>query len=109
MTKKKCGGSGVLTREVYVRVVEVSASGCLIESRWRLAVGTVGRLKMKLGGVEYDEDVEVVRSQATESAASVYHIGVRFLWTSPRHPSSIRHAVARHAAALETSDTTRVM
>ena len=109
MTQRTCDSPGVLTRELYVRVVEVGASGCLLESRRRLAAGTVGRLKLKLGSAEYADDVEVVRCQAVESASSVYHIGVRFLWTSPRHPGSIRHAVARHAAELETSDTARVM
>jgi PilZ domain len=92
-----------------VRVVDVSASGCLIESRRPLRVGTVGRLELKLGRTEYVDDIEVVRCEAVESAPPVYHIGVRLLWTSPRHPRSIRHAVARHVAELEMSDRTRVM
>ena len=109
MSQKKSDGSGVLRRELYVRVVDVSASGCLIESRRRLGVGAVGRLKLKLGSSEYADDVEVVRCQSIESAPSVYHIGMRFLWTSPRHPGSIRHAVARYAAELERSDPARLM
>jgi hypothetical protein len=105
---RETGDSPVLTRELYIRVVDVSASGCLLESRRRLGVGTVARLTLKLGSVEYADDVEVVRCQPIEGA-SVYHIGVRFLWTSPRHELSIRHAVARHTAELESSSPARLM
>ena len=109
MNQETRDSPGVLTRELYVRVVDVSASGCLIESRRRLGVGVVGRLKLKFGSAEYADDVEVVRCQSIESAPSVYHIGVRFLWTSPRHLGSIRHVVANHAVELEMSDPARVM
>ena len=109
MTRETCDSPGVLARELYVRVVDVSESGCLIETRRRLEPGAVGTLKLKFGSAEYTDHVEVVRCQSIESAPPVYHIGVRFLWTSPRHPGSIRHAVARHAAKLEMSDRARVM
>ena len=34
----------VLTRELHARVIDVSESGCLVETRRRLEVGTIGRL-----------------------------------------------------------------
>ena len=41
---------GVLTREVRVRLVNISASGCLIESSTRLEPGTAGDLRIRVGG-----------------------------------------------------------
>ena len=58
---------------------------------------------------EYGDDLEVVRCQAVEGARSLYHVGVRFLWTTPRHAGSIRYAIAGHAADLEPPDAIRVM
>jgi hypothetical protein len=109
MAQKTWENPGVLTRELYVRVVDISASGCLIESRRRLELGTIARLRLNFGNEEYADDVEVVRCEAMEGVTSAYHVGVRYLWTTPRHPGSIRHAVAFHVAELETSDTPRLM
>ena len=93
---RMCEGPGVLTREVTVRVINISASGCLIESNRRMAVGTVGHLRLRLALEEYSDDVEVVRCQAIAGAGSVYHVGMKFLWTTPRHQQTVRHAVAHH-------------
>ena len=83
---------GVLTREFDVRVLNISAAGCLVESPRRLEVGTVGTLRLAFGVEEYDDDIQVVRCQAIRGAGSVYHIGMQFLGTA-RHPRSIRQAV----------------
>ena len=100
----------VLTRELRVRVINVSASGCLVESYHRLDVGSVATLRVMLGGEEYGDDVQILRCQAIQGAGSVYHLGAQFLWTTPPHERSIRHAVARHLARLAAvSNTTRVM
>ena len=99
----------VLMRELRARIIDISESGCLIEVRRRLDVGTVGTLQLQLGTGEFRDDFEVVRCQAVEGARSLYHVGVRFLWTTPRHAGSIRHAVARHVAELEPPDATWLM
>jgi PilZ domain len=99
----------VLIRELPARVIDISESGCLIESRRLLEVGTVAALRLKLGTEEYTDDVEVVRCQAIKGARSTYHVGVRFLWTSPRYVGSIRHAVAYYVAELKSSEASRVM
>jgi hypothetical protein len=99
----------VLTRELGARIIDLSESGCLIEIHRRLDVGTVGTLQVQFGIAEFRDDFEVVRCQAVEGARSLYRAGVRFLWTTPRHVGSIRHAVALHAAELEPRDTTCVM
>ena len=99
----------ILNRELHARVVDVSASGCLVETRRPLEVGTIGRLRVSLSGEECEDDVEVMRCDAIEGPVASYHVGVRLLWTTPRRPGSIRHAVAGHLEELGTSGTTRVM
>jgi hypothetical protein len=99
----------ILNRELHARVIDVSASGCLVETRRPLEVGTIGRLRVSLSGEECEDDVEVMRCDAIEGPVASYHVGVRLLWTTPRQPGSIRHAVAGHLEELGTSGTTRVM
>ena len=93
----------VLMRELGIRVLNVSAGGCLIESRGRIEVGTIGTLKVKLGTDECTDDIEVVRCEAVQGDETVYHVGVRLLRRSPspRHARSIRQAVARHEREFE--------
>jgi len=99
----------ILNRELHARVIDVSASGCLVETRRPLEVGTIGRLRVSLSGEECEDDVEVMRCDAIEGPVASYHVGVRLLWTTPRQPGSIRLAVAGHLEELGTSGTTRVM
>ena len=99
----------VLMRELRARIINISESGCLIETRRRLDVGTVGTMRLRLGTQEYGDDLEIVRCEAVGSALSLYHVGVRFLWTTPRRAGSIRDAVAGHAGQLDSSDTTFMM
>lgn len=102
--------AATLMRDLVMRVVDISASGCLIESRRRVEVGTVGRLRLKFGNDECADDVEVVRCEPVESGrSSLFHVGVRFLWTTPRDVGSIRHAVTTHAGDLDTARTAWVM
>jgi hypothetical protein len=93
---------GVLTREQRVRVVNLSESGCLIETERPLDVGTVGRLELRFGAQEYADVGEVVRCHAIQGAGSKYHVGMRFLWTTPRREGSIRQAIARHFRSVAT-------
>ena len=99
----------ILNRELHARVIDVSASGCLVETRRRLEVGTIGRLRVRLGSEECEDDVEVMRCDTVAGPVASYHVGVRLLWTTPRCPGSIRHAIASQLEALDTSGTTRVM
>jgi len=99
----------VLMRDILGRILDISPSGCLIESRRPLEAGTVGRLQLKFGNDECADDVEVVRCDAIEGGHSLYHVGVRFLWTSPRDAGSIRHALTRYADALESAWSMWVM
>jgi len=97
----------VLTRDVSVRVANISASGCLIESDRRLEVGTVGALRLDLGGQEYREDVRIVRAQELRGAGARWQVGVEFLWTSSPGPQSLRRVVGLLATRLAGEMTAR--
>jgi PilZ domain len=99
----------VLTRERHVHVLDVSRTGCLLESRWQVQVGTVGRLRLTLGTERCEDDVEVVRCDAVPGKRSLYYVGVRFLWTTPPHPGSIRRVIERHVPEPDTPETNFVM
>ena len=107
---KRGEGLAVLTRELDVRIINVSAGGCLAESPSRLEVGLIGTLWLRFGNDEYADDIEVVRCQGIKGAGAIYHIAMRFLWTTPRLDRSIRQVIRRYAVDLRELPTTgRVM
>jgi hypothetical protein len=91
--------AGVLTREVRVRVINISASGCLVESQRPMDVGMVGQLRMLFGSDEYTDHFQVVRCQPIQGAGALFHVGLRYLWITKYHAGSIRHGV-RHLVAM---------
>jgi c-di-GMP-binding flagellar brake protein YcgR len=94
------GVIAALTREVRVRLLNISASGCLVEGDRQMSVGTVGSLQLRIGEEEYADDIEVVRCDLVERAHAAYLMGMRFLGTSPSDARSIRRAVVREVAEL---------
>ena len=91
--------SGVLTRQLRARALDVSRSGCLIECDQRLEVGTIGSLRLQIGSQEYLDDVEVMRCQPMQGSSKC-HVGVRFLKSTARHKRSIRYAIALYGDGL---------
>jgi hypothetical protein len=90
---------GIMTREFQVRIVNFSASGCLIETNTRIDIGTVASLAIVIDGKERADSIRVVRCQAIAGAGSVYHVGAQFLWTAPPDSRTLRGAViARNTA-----------
>jgi hypothetical protein len=76
---------GVLARETRARLLNVSASGCLLESGEYLEPGTTGRLTVVVGDDAFDDAVRVTRALQVKGAG-VWQVGVEFLWTN--HPGS---------------------
>ena len=105
----RSGTTAVLMRDVAGRILDISPSGCLIECRCRLEVGTVGRLQMKFANETCADDVVVMRCDAVFGARSVYHVGTRFLPTTAPGVGSIRHAVAQYVDDPHTSGPGWVM
>jgi PilZ domain len=92
--------AGVLIRDARVTLVNLSSSGCLIETDRCFEVGTIASLRLVLAGREGSDDVQVVRCQRLEGAGSRYHVGVQFLWTTVPGRSSLRRAAQDGAAQL---------
>jgi hypothetical protein len=86
---------GALTSEVRVRVLNGSATGCLVESPRPLPVGTVAGLRVNLLGREYDDEVQVTRCQLITSAGNLFHIAMQFLSTTPPYAGTFRYAIHR--------------
>jgi hypothetical protein len=88
---------GVLAREFGVRVINCSASGCLLESMVPIVVGTVGSVTLTFEGEELTDHVRVVRCQQIAGAGSVYHVGAQFLWLGSLTRQTLRGALGMRA------------
>jgi len=97
---------GVLARDIDVRLLNVSASGCLVESRRRIEAGTAGALRLVVDGEEYSDDVIVARCSEVQGAGATYHVGAEFLWTTPPGVRSLRRMASRLQQALERGAVT---
>jgi hypothetical protein len=84
---------GVLARQIPTRLIEISLSGCLLESASRIEEGTVGALRLEVQGRAYTDDVRATRCVAIEGSGSSYLVGVEFLRTGRSEDTSIRRAM----------------
>ena len=87
---------GVLARNMSVRLLEISRSGCLLESSHFVPIGTLGALSVVVDGTEYDDQVRVVRCQLVPGAGNTHRVGVEFLTLHLPGDRSLR----RYAAGL---------
>jgi hypothetical protein len=100
--------AGVLTREVPVRLVNISGSGCLVEMNARVEPGTTGILKVDVDGEQYADDIRVARLQRVHGSSATWHVGAEFLWTTypgswslRRVASRLQRDVAQHAVTID--------
>ena len=87
---------GVLGRQVPVRLVNFSASGCLLQGASSLEPQSIGRLKVVFDGEQYGDDVRVARCHEVPGAGSLYSVG--------RHPSSVIKGLKCALACLGVCD-----
>lgn len=80
----------VLTRELRVRLLNCSASGCLVETNVRLDVSTVASLSLQWDGRQFSDDVLVAWCKGIAGGGARYHIGLRFIWTAAATPDTLR-------------------
>ena len=92
---------GILTRDVHVRILNYSRSGCLLESSARIEPGTIGSLRFVIDGSEFIDDVQVVRCQPVEGASARYRVGAQFLWTVAPGKGTLRGALGRANGSAE--------
>jgi hypothetical protein len=83
----------VLGRTVTVRLVNVSGSGCLLESDSHVADGTTASLTVVFDGRKYIEDIRITRC-SSRAGSFGYELGAEFLWTTKPGPDSLRRLVA---------------
>lgn len=79
----------VLTRDLPVRLLNCSASGCLVETSVRLELATVASLTLTFDGRHFTDDVVVAWCRAIAGDAR-YHVGLRFVWTAAATPNTLR-------------------
>lgn len=84
---------GVLARSIPSRLVEISRSGCLLESAHRVDDGTVSELRLEVDGETLVDDVRVTRCVRVEGAGSSYLVGAEFVQTRRPAEGSIRRAI----------------
>lgn len=84
---------GVLARSIPARLIEVSRSGCLLESGRRVENGTISELQLQAGGEVLSDDVRVTRCVRVEGSGSSYLLGAEFVQTRRPGERSIRRAV----------------
>jgi PilZ domain len=89
----------VLQRDVAVRLVNISRSGCLLMAPATIRLGVMGRLRVVLDGANYVGDVRVVRCE--DLVGSLCKVGVEFLWISM--PEDGRGDAASPALGLRQS------
>ncbi len=87
---------GSLGRDVVVELVDVSRSGCLLNSPVVIPAGTLGILSLEIDGALYTDDVRVARCLRVPGTGEHHHIGVEFL--ALRRP--LRESLRCYAASL---------
>ena len=83
----------MLARSIPTRLIEVSRSGCLLESGRHVEGGTISELQLQAGGELLSDDVRVTRCVRVEGSGSSYLVGAEFVQTRRPGERSIRRAV----------------
>src|ERR1700682_1703820 len=70
----------VLIRDIPVCLLDVSLSGCLLESRTRLQTPVAGQLRVIVNGESRADDIRLSRCVFVEGSGVAYRAGAEFLW-----------------------------
>ena len=84
---------GVAIDNVEVRLIEVSRSGCLLESGRQIAPGTTGEIRIDFDGRVLIEALRVTRCKRIEGAGPVYRLGAEFIRTRSLDDWSLRRVL----------------
>ncbi len=84
---------GVAVISLPVRLIDVSRSGCLLESGRRLAPGTTGEIRLEFAGRVLIEMLRVTRCHRIEGAGALHRVGAEFVRTRPLDDWSLRRAL----------------
>jgi c-di-GMP-binding flagellar brake protein YcgR len=92
----------VLGRDIPVRLLNFSGSGCLVATSTSVHEGATASMRLDIGGIEYTDHVRVVRCTRVEGA-SEYHLGLEFLWIAAPDERSMRRLPASLQPAAATA------
>jgi hypothetical protein len=84
---------GVAVDRIEVRLIEVSRSGCLLESSRQVAPGTAGEVRIDFDGRVLIEALRVTRCRRIEGAGTIYRLGAEFIRTRQLDDWSLRRAL----------------
>ena len=84
---------GVLVREIPVRLLDVSQSGCLLGATREVEHGTGGELRIMLDGKHYQDFIRVVRLREYHGASFPCILGGHFDWGHRSGTPSVRGTV----------------
>jgi hypothetical protein len=93
------GAVGKLVRRVPTRVVDVSLSGCLVESDQDLTIGANGTLLVDLWGVPCRYPVRVSRVTERPGAGQNLRVAGEFTWNARPASDGLMAAVGGHRRA----------
>jgi len=85
--------TGMLARNVPMRLLDIGRSGCLLESHHRVENGTLGELRLQVDDEIFVDDVRVTRCVLVEGSGSLYRVGAEFVQTRRPGEHSIRRAM----------------
>ncbi len=83
----------VATGKIDVRLIDISRSGCQLESRREVPPGVSGEIRIDVDGRMLTETLRVTRCRHIEGAGGVYRLGTEFVRTGSLHDSSLRRAL----------------
>ncbi len=69
-----------LVRQIPMRLLDVSLSGCLVESASEIPQGATGTLNVDLWGVPCRFPVRLSRQASADRTKPVFRLGVEFAW-----------------------------
>jgi PilZ domain len=87
------GQPAILPVSMSVRILDISLSGVLVESRQPAKEGSHGRLRLNMGGMPFLAEVEIRRVSA--SAEGAHRIGAMFVELSRDHQQMITRFTQR--------------
>jgi hypothetical protein len=98
---------GALVRRLAIRVVDISAVGCLLESTQPIDAGTVALLALQIGGRRYVDPIRITRSVRLTGGIWTYRFGAEMLTLSPPGVATLRRVALLEGADLVVPGASR--
>ncbi len=88
---------GVIGRAITVRLLNLSGSGCLLDSSRPLDIGSTGEVRLVSNRHTYRDELRITRCHPVTPMGSVCLAGAEFLWA--QHPD--KHTLRRVSQRLQ--------